>query len=235
MPLCHFNSQNSFRKEVKKMVQEKMTVTQALTELKTLDAKIQKAINNCDFISVYSPKKSAQTEEAMAGAITSTYQSMTAMINRRNAIKRAVTISNANTTVTITCGGESETMTVAEAIDMKAHGVTYKEEILQRIASRLTLARRDYQDVAEAVNKVASNLAAQIAGQSAANGGTNTDLYNEAYNSYIESNAPKIVDPLGLDKMVPALSDWINEFNTKIDTALAVSNASTIIEVEYNG
>ena len=86
------------------MTTEKMSVHKALCELKTLDARIQKGIDESVF--VFANKHSNTKVSGMnlgeySGEIKKRYQSVTDLIARRDAIKRAVTLSNASVKVTI--------------------------------------------------------------------------------------------------------------------------------------
>ena len=62
--------------------------------------------------------------------IKSNYQKTMDLIRRRDALKRAVVNSNAETKVNVA----GETMTVAEAIDKKNHGVLYLKSVLRRMS-----------------------------------------------------------------------------------------------------
>lgn len=104
------------------MTTEKMTVHKALCELKTLDARIQKSIQQGTFVfaNKHSNNKVAGVSiGTYSEEIRAAYQSAKDLIARRDAIKRAVTLSNA--TVKVTIGGKE--YTVAEAIEMKNHGM----------------------------------------------------------------------------------------------------------------
>ena len=107
------------------MTTEKMTIHQALCELKVLNSRIRKAYTskrmcfakkNCDKII------SGVPVEELSDTILRNYQSATDLIKRRDAIKRAVALSNATTQVQI---GDN-TFTVAEAIEMKDHSIPIK-------------------------------------------------------------------------------------------------------------
>lgn len=211
------------------MVQEKMTITEALTELKLLDKRIQKAINECVFIGIYVPRKSAQSELDIADDIRSTYQSAKALIARRNAIKNAVVLSNATTKVVV---GDTS-YTVAEAIDMKAHAMEYNRQMLNNMANRLSNVRSNYTKVADQVERDANDIAAKVAGANTAEAKA-SDIYTVTHDKYVEDNQPTIVDPLDLAKVITELANETDTFVTKIDSALSVINATTVIEITYD-
>ena len=99
------------------MTTEKMTVHKALCELKTLDSRIQKCMQQNPFVFA---NKHANSKVAGVSVgdyckeVQASYQSANDLIARRDAIKRAVTLSNA--TVKVTIGGKE--YTVAEAIEL---------------------------------------------------------------------------------------------------------------------
>lgn len=104
------------------MTTEKMTIHKALCELKTLDARITKSIGETEYVFANkhsNDKVNGMTVAAYCDEIKSGYQRVTDLIKRRDAIKRAVVLSNAVTKVTV--GGKE--YTVAEAIEMKNRGV----------------------------------------------------------------------------------------------------------------
>ena len=86
------------------MTTETMTVHKALAELKVLDSRISDAILSGDFVIT---KKNNQdtvkgkTVEQFKSKATEVFQKASDLIRRRNAIKNAVVVSNANTTVKI--------------------------------------------------------------------------------------------------------------------------------------
>ena len=82
------------------METQKMTVHKALCELKTMDSRIQKAIDSSPYVVVnkHSSKKiNGVSIDEFCRQAKSAYQSVNDLINRRNAIKRAVVLSNATT------------------------------------------------------------------------------------------------------------------------------------------
>ena len=86
------------------MTQEKMTIHRALSELKTMDDRITKAIDDMTY--VVAVKHSAEkiygiTVADFKESIKSGYQKVQSLMARRDAMKRAVVLSNATTKVTV--------------------------------------------------------------------------------------------------------------------------------------
>ena len=98
------------------MNKEKMTIHRALAELKTIDSRIEKAISETRFCrsNKHSNEKiNGKSIDDYIAETKSAYESINDLIRRRNAMKRAVVLSNAITNVTV----GDEVMTVAEAIE----------------------------------------------------------------------------------------------------------------------
>lgn len=123
------------------MTTETMTIHKALCELKTLDSRIKKAIEGSVFVFANkhsNAKVSGKTISAYSDEVKSAYQSACDLVARRDAIKRAVTLSNATTKVTI--GGQE--YTIAEAIEMKNHGIPMQQKLLDKLVRDNRAARR---------------------------------------------------------------------------------------------
>lgn len=218
------------------MTTEKMTVHKALAELKIIDDRIQKAVYNSDkpFVAAY--KNGADKINGIAindysDAMKSNYQKVTDLIKRRNAMKRAVVLSNATTKVKI---GDAE-YTVAEAIEMKNHGMDGMKLLLHELTSQLNVTNRVLNENSgenleeKAEQYVLSVLRAQ--GESADK--VDTKQIQALRESYIENNAFEMLDPIGITGKIEEFDKMITEFETEVDSCLSVSNALTIIEFEY--
>ena len=157
------------------------------------------------------------------------YKSVRTLINRRNAIKRAVTKSNAETFVRV---GEKE-YTVAEAIDMKNFGMNYQRGILAKLESQW----RSAQAMAERENGEKLDRRADEYIKSLYE---NADMKNmseevkKVRDAFIESQSMDILDPIDAQKVIKELNDEIDSFMSDVDSALSVSNALTTVEVEYD-
>lgn len=217
------------------MTTEKMTIHKALSELKTIDDRIVKAIHSNTY--VLAVKHSAEKINGVKVAdfkdnMKSGYQKVTDLIARRDAMKRAVVLSNATTKVKV---GNNE-YTVAEAIEMKNHGVEFKKALLQALSNAYGSAQTEFnRNNDEALEKKAEQyvLAVIQAQPKDAKMGVDSDAMKAIRQSYIENNKYDMLDPLGVAKLIEALDAEINEFNSEVDAALSVSNALTVIEFVY--
>ena len=213
------------------MTTEKMTVHEALCELKTLDARIDKAILGCSFVFANkhaNTKVSGLPLGSFCEEIKKQYQSANDLIRRRDAIKRAVTLSNASTKVTI---GDKD-YTIAEAIEMKNHGVPVLQKLLKKLGNDNRQARRtadnnngDYleQRADEYVKSLYGNVDMKGA----------SDEIKKVRADFIAAQTTEVVDPIGVVAEMDDLSKRIDGFSVKIDSALSVSNALTEITIEY--
>ena len=213
------------------MTTEKMNVHKALSELKVLGNRIVNALAN-DF--VVANKHSNDKINGISivnfnNDMKSHYQQVNDLIERRNALKRAVVSSNAVTKVTV--GGTE--YTVAEAIEMKNHGMEFYKMLRDELARQYTKAQtaimvnsgKNLEERAEKyiVSILSSKNDAKI----------DTKLIDELRSKYIENNTYDMLDPNNVKSGIEALNEMIENFESDIDSALSVSNAITIIEFEY--
>jgi len=212
-------------------MKERMTVHKALSELKIIGERIEKEISGMNFLAVNKHSNAKMNGLPVADYINQTkdkYKSVMTLINRRNAIKRAVTKSNATTMVNV---GDEE-YTVAEAIDMKNFGMNYQRGMLSRLESQW----RSVQSMAERENGDKLDRRADEYIKSLYE---NADMKNmsdeikKVRDAFVESQTMDIIDPIGAEKTMADLRDKIDAFMSEVDSALSVSNALTTIEVEY--
>lgn len=210
---------------------EKMSIHKALAELKLLDNRIASAINNgtyCVANKHSNDKIKGVSVEEYKKIIQGDYDKATDLINRRNAIKRAVVLSNAVTKVTIN-GIE---YTVAEAIEMKNHGVEFDELLHERLHRQYLQAQAEIlkQNGAD-LEKRAEQYVIGIYGSK--EGKTNTDDFEKTKNDFLKANTFELIDPIKILDKINALEESINAFKSEVDAALSVSNAVTEIEISY--
>lgn len=216
---------------VKIMTTEKMTIHKALAELKLLDNRIFASIMNGTFCvaNKYSNDKiKGVSVEEYKDVMKGCYDKASDLINRRNAIKKAVVLSNATTKVTIN-GVE---YTVAEAIEMKNHGVEFDEHMLKELQTQYNRAqaeilRQNGKELEERAEKYVIGAFGNKEGK------VNTEEYEKARMQFIKANTYELVDPIGILDKINALEEKINAFKAEVDSTLSVSNAITEIEISY--
>lgn len=209
---------------------ETMTIHKALAELKVLDKRIIDSMAAATFVV---NKKNNQekvhgiTPDAFKEAAYASYDKITDLIKRRNAIKDAVNVSNAVTKVEI--GGK--TYTVVEAIDKKNHGMAFYIELRDYMASQLSRAKAELEKQNSQLQQKAEQFVTGLMGSKET--AAKSEEYDTSVKTYIKSNTVEMIDPLGLEKKIAELDDMINAFMPEVDAALSVSNALTTITIEY--
>ena len=213
------------------MTTEKMTIHRALCELKTLDARIDKAIRSGAFVFANkhaNAKVSGKSVPDYCEEVKSAYQSACDLIARRDAIKRAVTLSNATTKVQI--GGRE--YTIAEAIEMKNHGVPIQQKLLDKLDRDSRTARKQADDNnGEYLEMRADEYVKSLYGNVDMKGAS--DEIKKVRDDFIAAQTMELVDPIGIDAEMKRLGKVIDSFVVEIDSALSVSNALKEITVEY--
>ena len=212
------------------MIHEKMTVHKALAELKTLDDRINSEITGSVFVRANRHNNMKIFGKAIPDFMADTessYQSVKALINRRNAMKRAVVLSNAITKVEI--GGVE--YTVAEAIEMNNHG-------MENLVDLRDCLREQYSSVKRMVeSENGDKLVKACENYIQATFGTKEKINNPdietAQKVYMANNTYDIVTGFDIEKVIKELTDRIDAFKAEVDSTLSVSNALTVIEFDY--
>ena len=212
------------------MIHEKMTVHKALAELKTLDDRINTAIGESVFVRANrhnNTKIFGKTIEEFKADSASSLMSATALIDRRNAMKRAVVLSNAVTKVEI--GGVE--YTVAEAIEMNNHGMENLVELRNCLREQYSSVKRmvESENGDKLVKACENYIQATFGTKEKVN---NPDI-ETAQKVYMANNTYDIVTGLDIEKVIKELTDRIDAFKAEVDSALSVSNALTVIEFDY--
>ena len=217
------------------MTNEKMTVHKALAELKIIDDRINNAIVSGTYVIANkhsNTKIHGMTIDDFKTSMKADFQKVSDLIARRNAIKRAEDASNAVTKVKI---GDNE-YTVAEAIEMKNHGVEFKNSFKNYIARQYTNAKNEFDKNSgeplerRAENYVLSVIQAQPKDSKMA---VDSDAMKNLRAQYIKDNTYDIIDPIGVKDVIEKLDNEISGFITEVDAALSVSNALTALDIEY--
>ena len=214
------------------MIQEVMTVHKALCELKMLDKRINESIMTAEFCRANkhsNTKIDGGTIAEYEAAAVSKYQSTMDMIIRRDAIKRAVVASNAVTEVTI--GGNR--YTVADAVELRRHGLSYRRTLLQAMTLQLkrvrsTIEQKNGEELTRAADKMVEVYYGRQTDVKAI-----TEEMKATREKFIEDNTYELLDPIHVENRIRELDKEITAFETEVDSALSVSNAVTEITVSY--
>lgn len=209
---------------------EKMTVHKALCELKVIDSRINKAISAMAFVvpnKHNNTKISGMTIVDYCEQAKAAYQSAVDLITRRDAIKRALVKSNAVTQVIVA----GVAYTVAEAIEMKNHGMDHIRALMMKLTNDLNSAKRAADTENALLERRGDEYIRNMYG--------NTDMKNltadavDQRKEFIKSITVELVDPLHISDKIAALDKMYHDFMIEIDAALSTSNAVTEIEISY--
>ena len=213
------------------MTTETMNIHQALVELKTLDKRIEATVKEGEWVTANKHSNGkiggVDLREYMEN-IKSRHQKVTSLIARAETIKRAVVNSNAVTKVTI-AGKE---YTVAEAIEMKNHGI----ERLRTLVNRMTYDYNNAKFAADRANgeelqRRADDYIKTMIGNTDVKG--MTEEVKRMREEFIKAQTVELVDPIGVLKQIELLNEQITSFEVNVDAALSVSNALTTIAITY--
>ncbi|MFS0657375.1 hypothetical protein AB1L07_01955 [Niallia alba] len=203
-----------------------ITITRALAELKLLDKRIQRTINE-SVLAGYTVGKKFMTGfnsvEEIEKRSKSDYQSIQDLIKRRNEIKSAIVVSNATTQVEI--AGQS--MTVAEAIERKT-SINYDKLLLNKLRSTYSQLVSHVDRVNEDVK---NRLDKQLEVLYGKDGKTKAIENEELTRAFKEDNEAKFIDSLNLRDKIEQLTKEIEDFETEVDFILSESNTITRITV----
>ena len=208
---------------------ESMNIHKGLIELKILEDRIEKAIYAGDYCTW---KKNATTQikgvsiADYEDTVKNSYTSVKDLIKRRNAIKQAIVLSNACTKVQI---GEKE-YTVAEAIEMKNHGIEFQQQLLSAMKTNLANVQNKIVSNNSSLDEKADRFVTSMLGTKEK---VNVSEFEKARQDYITANELLLVDPLNLEKEIKDLETKIDTFLSEVDSTLSTSNALTIINVAY--
>lgn len=207
----------------------KISITQALNELKLYDSKINKAISSHKYVGA--AKKSSnligvQTKDTYLENAKSGYQSVTDLIANRNKLKSLIVKSNAVTEVKI----NGKSMTVAEAIERK-NSIQYEISLLNTLKSQYssasTMVLNENKKVDNQIDKMLEGFTSKD---------TDKKLSKEDQTAisepYRNANEFELVDPLKIYDEIQKLESEIDGFNSEVNTVLVLSNATTFIDID---
>ena len=212
------------------MTHETMTVHQALCELKVLNKRVASAICETKPISTKehsSRKVDGVTEAEFTEQAKASHNSAVDLINRQIAIKAAVSQYNSEKVITVA----GKNYTVAQAIWMMQYGVKEKKSLLTRYTDMLRIASNTIErENGQRLNDRAESFTVSMCGNKDK---ADPKAYNESLEEYKKNHALELVDPMGIRKIISDMEKEISEFETGVDAAIQVANATTTLEISY--
>lgn len=197
-----------------------ISITQALAELKLLEKRINKSLDNVKWSDV-SSKNNAVDELQLKRVAESEYQSYTDLLKRRDTMKRAIVMSNATTNVTVGKWSGS----VAEAIEQKSN-MEFKKKLLASMRRSLLLSQESYKRKEAELETRLDKLLSSELGKDIK---TNPDTIQALTVSFKETNKITHHDPLKLAEKIKNLEEEIEDFETNINWKLSESNGKTTV------
>lgn len=216
------------------MQNKTITVQQALNELKVIDKRISRKLDETTYAGLVQqdklvfPNNLGTDQNKFLELAKSTVDSVWDLITYRNALKGALLVSNATTFVTV----GSKTMSVAQAIDLKTANTSIKEAIYH-LAEDLRIANDRGASINSRIDKELTERESDfLKGDSVKNDELITFLRNEA-----EKKKATLLEPtvggMTLTDFVKAQIDSIEDFESNVDLVLTTSNVTTTITVEW--
>lgn len=204
-----------------------MSVARALIELKTLEKRIEKAIQNLKPVGLMlgqRPEDGIQDRKQFEQEAKAAYQQIQALIQRRRQIKQAVILSNASTEVLVA----AEKMTVAEAIERKGSIALEKQlrtDLWRKYSEKLTALEEHNHKIERQLFQLLQATYAKPESE------VSQEDYQKIAQPFKQNNEASLIDPLNLKVMAFQLEAAIDAFESEVDIALTESNARTLIEV----
>lgn len=208
---------------------EKMTIHRALSELKLIDARIEKAIEQVEPTGVMQKDKLVNglyPKDAFEKDTKAKFQSVTDLIDRKIKIKSAIVSVNGKTPVAVA----GRNMTIADAITFKTV-VLLKQNLVDALKVKYGKVKGKFLTENEKINAVALENAKIMIGKQGDDRIKPTDDDVRAIvEPFVKRNEFHLVDPLDAEKLIDKMQAEIDDFTTEVDAVLSEINAVTLIE-----
>jgi len=205
----------------KSSVSEEMTLTRALVELKTIDKRIQKTIEESTFCSI---RGDLRKEDPKCANAQSNYDKIRDLMNRRVKIKSAIVTSNANTFIRV-CGMD---LSVAEAIELKSSIKNHKN-LLMKMKQQYGEAMMKIEQENQRTRTNLENSLNKVSVDSNSNEKLNVADYSK---SYMKVHGVEIYDPIKLEEKIASMEKFISDYESEVDFVLSERNATTKIMIK---
>ncbi len=213
----------------------KITLTEALAELKLLDKKIDKKINelrsNASLVDYKIGKSqvgsmSHKTEDEIKREGQALLQSLMDLIANRKQLKAKIAETNAITKITV-AGNE---YTIVEAIERK--------RFLEKEKTVVNLLMHEYENVRDQVLDINERAKDEVdrlleSRLSTDSKNQNAKEIDELMKVLLMNKEAQIIDPLNIKEIAEKLNEEIEQFEKDVDIALSIVNAKTEIEIDF--
>lgn len=204
-----------------------MTIHRALSELKLIDSRIEKQTAEIIPSGIYQKDRLVNGHmkpEDFTSAAKSKFDSVTALIARKNAIKSAIVQANGVTKVKI---GNTE-MTIADAINFKAV-IIFKRKLIASLKAKQQAAIAQLTTQNNIVDTNVQEILKATFGKE--NVKASKEDIEAVRKPYMEANTFHLIDPLQVNNTVEVLEKEVGDFEVEVDAALSEINAVTFIEI----
>lgn len=211
------------------MATEKRIITlhEALVELKTIDARISKAVDNARLVGItqgQSDKIWNLTKDEFTKKAIASKQSIGDLIALKSIVKAWVMKANAETSIEIW----GKKMTIIEAINKK-ESISLEKVIINRFKNALQNMEAE---ISRGNTDVKTNLQKIIEitmwKENVKTTGTEIETITK---TYLDWNWFNLYDPTNLRDRIIEQEAWIEQFENSIDSKLSVINAITTITI----
>ena len=205
---------------------EKITLHRALTELKTIDKRIEKAILSSLFIGIKKDDKinGLHETEEFSKSCKSSIQSIEDLIKRKIDLKEK--LMKANSSIDVKIG--DKTMKIVDAINYKEL-ISSKKMFLAEMKKSYEMVISGTERHNKQVETNALGLAEKALGKE--NVKIGSDDVEAVMGPYIKKNKVEIFDPLKLKDLIQKMEKEIDEFEINVDACLSEANALNTIEL----
>lgn len=206
----------------------KMSIQEGLNELKTLDSRIERALNEKNvYGSVVIGERSVpgyESNEKFVEKSKAAFQSTQALIARRTTIKNAIIKKNAEVQVEI----GNKAMSLAEAINTKSY-IEADKRLLYQLTTQYNKLMREMESAeAQYRNKLDAHIENIVGKDQKDKMAANQSIID----FFSKQNEPKFIDAIGLKDQIEKMSKDIEEFESKVDFVLTRANITNDIEFE---
>lgn len=214
------------------MTTEKMTVYKALVDRKTMEARINNAMD-ADMVICNrnnNAKISGKTVEEIKTVYKANFDKLQSLMARNEAMNMALNQSNATTMISV--NGTEMSMAMALWMKKPGGGLDLKKEEIRvmknKYATSVTLMNNKNSDDLD--RKVENYL---ISTFGSCEKGIKTDEMVKAEEIYRKNNSWDLIDPCKLKDVIDQKQDELDKFESELDSAIQISNAVTTIEFSY--
>lgn len=219
------------------MTEVNMTIHEALREIKMLDKRIAAFISEAPYMVTVTmasdDKIGSMTIADWEKETRAAYQSGMDLIVRRNALKQAINLSNAQTLIKIDALGTE--ISVAAAIELQKTGVFAYKKIADGLRLGYKNAIHKETNTNERATSDATDFAVKVSASkdAAANTKVTPAQVEEIRKTYYDTHKAIIRNPIDAEKNAKALEELAERISAEVDSKLSVSNATTVLNFSY--